>query len=157
MFNFSKLLILISVLCLAVCGLVACANLKGTNESIPTEIHSDSLFERIGGLPVLTKIVDEFIDEVVHSPRTKRSFDGIRVKTLKATVVAQLCKLTGGGCVYEGETMLNAHRDAKISEAEFDAFVDIFRTTLTKYLPTREKNELLKILAPMKRDIVTPA
>ena len=157
MFNFSKLLILISVLCLAVCGLVACANLKGTNESTPKEIHSDSLFERIGGLPVLTKIVDEFIDEVVHSPRTKRSFDGIRVKTLKATVVAQLCKLTGGGCVYEGETMLNAHRDAKISEAEFDAFVDIFRTTLTKYLPTREKNELLKILAPMKRDIVTPA
>ena len=157
MFNFSKLLILMSALFLVASGLVACANLKGTSESIPTETHSDSLFERIGGLPVLTKIVDEFIDEVVHSPRTKRSFDGIRVKTLKATVVAQLCKLTGGGCVYEGETMLNAHRDAKISEAEFDAFVDIFRTTLTKYLPTREKNELLKILAPMKRDIVTPA
>ena len=144
-------------LCLVVCCLSSCTNLKGTNESIITENHNNSLFERIGGLPVLTKIVDEFIDEVVRSPRTKRSFDGIRVKTLKATVVTQLCKLTGGGCVYEGETMLNAHRDAKISEAEFDAFVDIFRTTLTKYLSTREKNELLKILAPMKRDIVMPA
>lgn len=137
--------------------LVACASLPQVDQSSIAKPQNDSLFERIGGLPVLTKIVDEFIDEVVHSPRTKRSFDGIRVKTLKATVVAQLCKLTGGGCEYEGETMLNAHRDAKISEAEFDAFVDIFRTTLTKYLPTREKNELLKILAPMKRDIVTPA
>lgn len=142
---------------LVVSGLVACANLNSTNESIPREIHSGSLFERIGGLPVLTKIVDEFIDEVATSPRTKRSFDGLNLKTLKKTVVAQLCKLTGGGCVYEGETMLKAHRDAKISEAEFDAFVDIFRKTLTKYLPEREKNELLKILAPMKHDIVTPA
>ena len=53
--------------------------------------------------------------------------------------------------------MLKVHRDAKITEAEFNAFVDIFRTALTKYLPTREKNELLKILAPMKRDIVTPS
>lgn len=158
MYNFFiKPLILMSALFLVASGLIACANLNGPNESISTKIHNDSLFERIGGLPVLTKIVDEFIDEVVSSPRTKRSFDGIRVKTLKATVVAQLCNLTGGGCIYEGETMLKAHRDAKISEAEFDAFVDIFRTTLTKYLPTREKNELLKILAPMKHDIVTPS
>lgn len=146
-----------STLFLVVSGLVACANLSSTNESIPTEIHSDSLYERIGGLPVLTKIVDEFIDEVATSPRTKRSFDGLNLKTLKKTVVAQLCKLTGGGCIYEGETMLKAHRDAKITEAEFGAFVDIFRMTLTKYLPEREKNELLKILAPMKHDIVTPA
>ena len=146
-----------SALSIVVSGLAACANLNSTNESIPTNIQNGSLFERIGGLPVLTKIVDEFIDEVATSPRTKRSFDGLNLKTLKKTVVAQLCKLTGGGCVYEGETMLKAHRDAKISEAEFDAFVDIFRKTLTKYLPEREKNELLKILAPMKHDIVTPA
>lgn len=121
------------------------------------EIQNKSLFNRIGGLPVLTKIVDEFIDEVAESPRTKRSFDGIKLKTLKESVVAQLCKLTGGPCIYEGETMLNAHKDSKISDAEFDAFVDIFRTTLNKYLATSEKNELLKILAPMKRDIVTPS
>ena len=146
-----------SALFLVVSGLVGCANLSSTNEPIPTVSQNDSLFERIGGLPVLTKIVDVFIDEVVSSPRTKRSFDGIRVSTLKKTVVSQLCKLTGGGCIYEGETMLKVHRDAKITEAEFNAFVDIFRTTLTKYLPTREKNELLKILAPMKHDIVTPS
>ena len=158
MFNFFlKPLILISALFLVVSGLVACANLSGTNESIPAQIHNGNLFERIGGLPVLTKIVDEFIDEVVSSPRTKRSFDGLNLKMFKKTVVSQLCKLTGGGCVYEGETMLKVHRDAKITEAEFNAFVDIFRATLTKYLPTREKNELLKILAPMKHDIVTPS
>lgn len=137
-------------------SLMSCANLFGDEGLTRVEIQNKSLFNRIGGLPVLTKIVDEFIDEVAQSPRTKRSFDGIKLKTLKESVVAQLCKLTGGPCVYEGETMLNAHKDAKITDAEFDAFVDIFRTTLNKYLATSEKNELLKILAPMKRDIVTP-
>ncbi len=136
---------------------MSCASLMGNEGLTRVEIQNNSLFNRIGGLPVLTKIVDEFIDEVAKSPRTKRSFDGIKLKTLKESVVAQLCKLTDGPCVYEGETMLNAHKDAKITDAEFNAFVDIFRTTLNKYLATREKNELLRILAPMKRDIVTPS
>ena len=92
MFNFFlKPLILMSALFFLVgSGLVACANLSGTNESIPIEIHNGSLFERIGGLPVLTKIVDEFIDEVVSSPRTKRSFDGLNLIMFKKTVIAQL-------------------------------------------------------------------
>lgn len=138
-------------------NLAACTSLKHPQPVESSHNQQDTLFMRIGGLPVLTKITDEFIDEVTASPRTKRSFDGIKLKALKESVVAQLCKLTGGPCVYEGETMLNSHRDAKITEAEFDAFVDMFRNTLNKYLNTREKNELLKILAPMKRDIVTPA
>ena len=136
--------------------LVACASLTETNKFTPEKVQNNSLFQRIGGLPVLTKIVDESIDEITNSPRTKRSFDGVKLAPLKESIVMQLCKITDGGCIYEGETMLNSHRDAKISEAEFDAFVDIFRKTLTRHLATREKNELLKILAPMKRDIVTP-
>ena len=136
--------------------LVACASLTETNKSTPEKVQNNSLFQRIGGLPVLTKIVDESIDEITNSPRTKRSFDGVKLAPLKESIVMQLCKITDGGCIYEGETMLNSHRDAKISEAEFDAFVDIFRKILTRHLATREKNELLKILAPMKRDIVTP-
>lgn len=137
--------------------LASCASMNMADQPPQTKIDGNSLFYRIGGLPVLTKVVDEFIDEVAAAPSTKRSFDGIKLKALKESVVAQLCKLTGGYCVYDGETMLNAHRDAKITEAEFDAFVSMFRNTLNKYVNTREKNELLKILAPMKRDIVTPS
>ena len=134
--------------------LSACTNIMGNDALTKVEIQSNSLYQRIGGLPVLTKIVDEFIDEVAASPRTKRSFKGIKLKTLKESVVSQICKLANGPCVYEGETMLNAHHDAKITDAEFNAFVDIFRGTLNRYVETREKNEMLKLLAPMKRDIV---
>lgn len=131
-----------------------CASQSNFKDNQP-KIAEDSLFVRIGGLPVLTQIVDEFIDEVTTAPKTKRSFEGLNLKTLKQSVTDHLCHLSGGGCIYEGETMLNAHRDAKITEAEFEVFVSMFRDTLNKYVGTREKNELLKILAPMKRDIVT--
>jgi hemoglobin len=42
-----------------------------------------------------------------------------------------------------------------VTSAEFELFVETFRTALDKHVGTKEKNELLKILAPMKRDIVT--
>lgn len=142
------------LMAIAALSLAACTHLK-TPEATPT-VQNSSLFTRMGGLPVLTKIVDETIDQSVESPKTKRSFDGIKLKTVKESIVMQLCKISGGDCVYEGETMLNSHRDLKISEAEFDAFVNIFRNVLNKNLATREKNELLKLVAPMKRDIVTP-
>ncbi len=125
-------------------------------QSSSTKVNmAPTLFERIGGLPVLNIVVSETIDQSVNDPKIKRSFDGIKLSTLKQSVVDQLCVLTGGSCVYEGETMQNSHRDLKITTAEFELFVEAFRTSLNKHVGEREKNELLKILAPMKRDIVT--
>jgi hemoglobin len=118
-------------------------------------LSEKTLFERIGGLPVLNSMIKESLQELSTNPKTKRSFKDIKLTTLQESIVSQLCFLTGGGCVYEGETMKNSHRDAKITAAEFELFVAIHRKVFDKYIGTREKNELLKILAPMRRDIVT--
>lgn len=131
--------------------LSSCAQVQPLNH----QPENQSLFERIGGLPVLTMVVSETIDASAFDPKIKRSFDGVKLSTLKQSVVDQLCVLTGGNCVYEGETMQNSHRDLKVTSAEFELFVETFRTALNKHVGTKEKNELLKILAPMKRDIVT--
>ena len=90
-------------LLLIISSLLSCAEFEFLKDS-KTNHQQQSLFTRIGGLPVLTKITDEFIDNVATTPSTKRSFDGIKLKALKESVVAQLCKLSGGPCVYEGET-----------------------------------------------------
>lgn len=138
--------LIISMLLLSSCAQAQVLSSKSENSS---------LFERIGGLPVLTAIVSETIDESASDPKIKRSFDGVKLSVLKQSVVDQLCVLTGGNCVYEGETMKNSHHDLKVTSAEFELFVEVFRTSLNKHVGTREKNELLKILAPMKRDIVS--
>lgn len=114
-----------------------------------------SLYTRIGGSSVLQKVVAETVDEVARNPNTRRSFKDIKLPALKTSIVNQLCRLSGGGCDYDGETMKNSHADAKITTAEFELFVQVFREALDRHVGLREKNELLKILAPMKRDIVT--
>ena len=115
-----------------------------------------SLYERLGGQPVVTAVAARTLERAAHDPRTQRSFDGIKLVTLEASLAQQLCAVSGGGCVYEGETMAHAHHDSHIRPSEFDALVDILREELdAAHVDAGAKNELLKLLAPMKRDIVT--
>jgi hemoglobin len=121
-----------------------------------TSVPNASLYQRIGGKEMLYTISSQTLDKVAQDPATKRSFEGIKMDTLKQLLTDFLCVKTGGDCVYEGETMKNAHSETKNTSAEFELMVQAMRDTLdANHIGTREKNELLKILAPMKRDVVT--
>lgn len=121
-----------------------------------TSVPNASLYQRIGGKEMLYTISSQTLDKVAQDPATKRSFEGIKMDTLKQSLTDFLCVKTGGDCVYEGETMKNAHSETKNTSAEFELMVKAMRDTLdANHVGTREKNELLKILAPMKRDVVT--
>lgn len=150
--NFKYCLLIICTLT----TLLGCSQAPTKPVNVAATVNAeDSLFIRLGGLPVIRVVVSETIDEVSSNPKTSRSFKGIKLVKLKESVVNQICKLTGGGCEYDGETMINSHKDAKITTAEFELFVAVFRESLNRHTNTREKNELLKILAPMKREIVS--
>ena len=115
-----------------------------------------SLYDRLGGAPVVSAAVQRTIERAAHDPRTQRSFDGIKLSTLEASITQQICSISGGGCHYEGETMAKSHHDLRIRPSEFDALVDILREELDAgHVDPGAKNELLRLLAPMKRDIVT--
>ena len=117
-----------------------------------------SLYARLGGEARLETVVSKLVERAATDPRTQRSFDGVKLATLKKSLAQQICSLAGGGCVYEGETMRNAHRDLRIAASEFDALVGMLRDELDRAgVDDRAKNELLRLLAPMKRDIVAAA
>lgn len=121
-----------------------------------TSVPEASLYQRIGGKEMLYTISSQTLDKVAQNPATKRSFEGVKMATLKQSLADFLCVQTGGDCVYEGETMKNSHAELNITTAEFELMVQDLRDTLdANHIGTREKNELLKILAPMKRDVVT--
>ena len=117
---------------------------------------ASTLYERLGGEKMVAEFVSETVDLSATDPSIKRSFDKVDLKKLKVKVAEQICALTGGPCKYSGDSMKLAHQGMDITEAEFYGFVEIFRETLNRAkVAEGAKNELLRILAPMKRDIVT--
>lgn len=116
-----------------------------------------SLYDKLGGKTGIYQISYETIDKTAHNPNTSRSFKDVKLATLTESLANFLCIKTGGNCVYEGETMKKSHQDLHITTAEFELMVQILRDTLDRqHVSNADKNALLKILAPMKKDIVNP-
>ena len=115
----------------------------------------DSLYARLGGTPNVTAVVSDVIDEAAGDPHLKRSFDKVNLKRLKNLLVEQICELAGGGCRYSGDSMHDVHAGLGITQAEFYGLVQVLKDSMQRHgIAIRERNELLAILAPMKRDIV---
>lgn len=115
-----------------------------------------SLYERLGGQPVLAKVIHQTLTQVAGDPAVNQSFADVNLQKLEKKIVEQLCSLTGGGCAYSGDDMRTVHAGLKIRQREFYSMVEALRTALdVNGVGEREKNELLRLLAPMKRDVVT--
>jgi hemoglobin len=115
-----------------------------------------SLYDRLGGEPVLSAALAEVVDEVAANPRVNQSFEKVRLSRLKKHLHTFVCNLADGGCDYRGDPIPIVHAGLKIHEAEFNAVVQALRDALDRRgVPQAAKNELLRRLAPLKRDIVT--
>jgi len=115
-----------------------------------------SLYDRLGGAMKVAAISNDLIDETAAHPALKRSFDGVSVPRVKEMLIEQVCALTGGPCTYSGDTMVDVHAGLDITEAEMNGMVELLRTVMIRHdIRLRERNELLALLAPMKREVVT--
>lgn len=131
------------------------AQLPPAPAPLPTVAPAGSLYARLGGTPVVSAFVNETIDTVANDEHTKRSFDKVNLQHVKDMLAEQICSLTGGGCAYTGDTMRDVHAGHQISNAEFFELVEVLRASMRKHaVPLTARNELLEILAPMKRDVV---
>jgi hemoglobin len=121
-----------------------------------TTAATGPLYVQLGGVAAIETVTDRTLDRVSADPRSKRSFDGIKMPYLKKSVAAYVCKVADGPCVYEGETMARSHAQADIAGSEFEFMVTVMREELDRaQVPTAAKNELLRRLASTRRDIVT--
>ena len=102
-----------------------------------------------------SSVVDSFVARCAADDRINRKFARTDVPPLKQMLVDQVCEATGGPCSYLGKDMVAAHKGMKISDAEWDATVqDLIQAMVNKGVPEKERNELIGLLAPMKKDIV---
>lgn len=116
---------------------------------------ADTLYAHLGGQSGVTGIATELIDRAAADPLIGRSFKDTNLKRIKKLLAEQLCELAAGPCRYSGDPMKEVHAGLHISQAEFYSMVDLLRDILAqRHVDLASTNRLLRLLAPMKRDIV---
>jgi hemoglobin len=123
--------------------------------SVTALAQDKSLYERLGGQPAISAVVDEFAGIVLKDDRINRKFSKSDPARLVSNLKAFVCSATGGPCVYSGRDMKTSHKGMGTTAGEFNALVEDLVKALDKFkVPDREKNELLGALGPLKGDVV---
>lgn len=127
----------------------------------PESVAPPSLYERLGGMPTINRIVDGLVTNAASDERIRRFFERIRgdtasIRLLKEKLADQLCQGSGGPCSYSGLDMRSAHLGMNLSDTDFDAMIENLVVALDSAgVSQREKDDLLAVVAPMRADIVT--
>jgi len=131
-----------------------------------------SLYERLGGAFAIAAVVDRFSDAIVRNPivgeksanpalREWHTNNLGRLPGLKFMRTLWVCDIAGGPQQYAatqpGSTPLGlevAHRELKISPAEFDEVAAELARTLDFFkVPEQEKGEVLAAFAAHKGEV----
>jgi len=131
-----------------------------------------SLYERLGGAFAIAAVVDHFSDAIVHNPTVGQNSENPalrewhtdnlgRLPGLKFMRTLWVCNVAGGPQQYAatkpGSTPLGleeAHRELKISPAEFDEVAAELGRSLDSFnVPQLEKEEVLAAFAAHKGEV----
>ena len=131
-----------------------------------------SLYDRLGGAFAIAAVVDQFSDAIVRNPIVGQTSENpalrewhtnnlARLPGLKFMRTLWVCDVAGGPQHYAatkaGSTPLGleeAHRELKISPAEFDEVAAELARTLDFFnVPEREKEEVLGAFAAHKGEV----
>lgn len=114
-----------------------------------------TLYERLGGEAAMTRIARALIERTASFHQTARSFAETDLDAISKSLAVQLCDVSGGPCTYAGDSMRDVHAGQDITQSELYGMVELLEDVLREQgVGLREKNELLALLAPMKRDVV---
>lgn len=115
-----------------------------------------ALYQALGEKQGIKLLMDDLVDRLRADKTIGPLFKNIKPAYLKEQLTDQLCRVSGGPCVYEGEEMKKSHADLKIGTGEFNLLVEILQDCMdARQVPFAVQNQLLARLAPMHRDIIT--
>ena len=157
-------LALASVLALGIgCQADKSDGMSDTKPAMP-KMAEKSLYERLGGEPALTAVVDDFVGRTAANPKVNFFRKGTayewkpsneEVAMLKKHLVTFIAEATGGPKAYKGRDMKSSHAGMMITNAEFDALAGDLAASLDKFkVPAKEKGELMAIAASTRSAIV---
>jgi plastocyanin/truncated hemoglobin YjbI len=112
------------------------------------------LFERLGGRETLEAVAEDFLAKVAADERLQLRLFDLDAAQLQPALVDLLCRTSGGPCKaapVDGAAL-------ELVKAEVDALAeDLIAVMDNLAIATREQNDLLAALQPMRARLVTPA
>ncbi|MDO1446505.1 group 1 truncated hemoglobin [Rhodocytophaga aerolata] len=119
-----------------------------------------TLYERLGGITGITRLVDDVVSFHLNNPLIKARYLPLtenpeHFARIRQHTINFFCAGSGGPQVYGGKGMVGAHKGMNVSEQEFIAVIDDVMEAMqkNKYGET-EKRDVLAILYSMKSEII---
>ena len=113
-----------------------------------------SLYEEMGGKPIIEQMIDYFYAQVLLDPELKPYFKDIDMKRLRSHQV-QFISAIAGGPAYKGRPIKEAHAGMKITSAAFDRVANHLVGAIDYFkLPAKYKQPLLNAITSMADDII---
>jgi hemoglobin len=126
----------------------------------PAAPAQKSLYDRLGGQPAVTAVVDGLVDRILKDTRVNKWFAHAstspeNTKAYKATLTSFICSAVGGPCQYKGLDMTTAHKGRAVTDDAFKAVAEDLSATLDSLkVPTKEKGEVMTLVGGLKAMIV---
>ncbi len=115
-----------------------------------------TLFDKYGGVPVVTEIVRDFYKRVMKRPNLRRYFLNVPLERLITHQIAFVSMAMGKTPHdYVGRSMREAHQNVGITSASFDLTADLMRDALVAAQVSPEDiATILAKIASYKQEIV---
>jgi hemoglobin len=114
-----------------------------------------TLYQQLGGEPGVAKLVDALLVKYRADNRINGLFNETNFDYFRERLIEDICQRAGGGCVYQGLSMQEAHSGMAIKESEFNYFVEDAQIVMSDLrIPMETQNALLKLLAHDRADVI---
>jgi len=141
--------------------LFAILTLTGIINAQTAPPETKTLFERLGGTPGISAIVDDVIEAHMNNPEINARFkpyldEPERLAKIRAHTIEFFSAGSGGPVEYKGRDMPATHKGMNISAAEYMYVIDDIMGVLEKHkIDVESKKDVLAILWSLKETIIT--
>ena len=115
----------------------------------------DTLYDKIGGAPVVDQLVDRFYEKVLDDPLLSPFFRQTSMETLRRMQKVFLTVALGGPEPDLKVSLYEIHRDRGIQRQHLTRFTELLLETLTEIgVPEKEAGEVISRVATYSNDIL---
>lgn len=92
--------------------------------------HMQTIFERVGGMRTVSRVISTFYDRVLDSPVLTHYFDGVDMRRLIDHQTKFVAAVMGGPASFTDEHLARVHAHLGIDEGSFEEAVLILRDAM---------------------------